>query len=133
MSEEQILTGVASAPGIAIGELFLYLRDEPDIKRYCVGESHREQAIARLQEAITKSRRQLIGLCEYLGNLIGETSARIFEAQAAILQDVAMTGEIRTIILGEGLNAESVVKDVTERWHKTMFSLEEELFRQKAQ
>ena len=133
MSGEQILTGVASAPGIAIGELFLYLRDEPDIKRYCVIESQREQEISRLEEAIAKSRRQLIGLCDHLRNLIGETSARIFEAQAVILQDVEMIGEIRTIIMREGLNAESVVKDGTERWYEKMFSLEGELFRQRAQ
>ncbi len=130
---EQVLTGIPTAPGIAIGEVFLFRHDEPEFREFCILESRRDEEIARFEESRGETRRQLATLRENLAHQVGEAVARIFDAQIAILEDEEFIGAVLDRIGRDGLNAESVVRRTAEQFHNKFISLDEELFRQRAQ
>lgn len=133
MATERIVTGIPATPGIAIGELFVYRHDDPEIPQFEMDPSNIEREIGRFDHTVELSRVQLLNMYHRLIEQIGEGAASIFQAQATILDDVQFTGEIRDAIRKDRTNAETAVNEASKRWRKTMESLNGELFRQKSQ
>ena len=127
---EKILTGVPSATGIAIGEVFIYRHDTPNFREFTVPEEERPAEITRLEEAIKDTRSQLLNLKSRLAGQTGETVAAIFEAQSIFLDDEMYTGEIKQQISQDGINAESAVYKITEMMKEALAGLEGEQFQQ---
>jgi len=128
---EQVLTGIPTAPGIAIGEVFLFRHDEPTFREFCVLQDARDKEIARFEEAVEDTRRQIIALHDRLAGQTTNAIAEIFEVQAAFLDDEMYTGEIRRLIIEKGVNAEAAVQKTTDKLHETLAALEVEQFRQR--
>ncbi|MDP8238000.1 MAG: phosphoenolpyruvate--protein phosphotransferase [Candidatus Hatepunaea meridiana] len=127
------LSGVPAAPGIAIGEVFLFRHDEPEFQQYCVVESFRGAELDRFEESLSETRRQLSTLRNRMSKLVGDAIARIFDAQAVILDDVEFISTIRNAISQEGLNAEAVVHRTANSFQEAFNNLDDEVFRGKAQ
>ncbi len=132
MVPERILTGIPASPGIAIGELFVYRHDDPEIPRFALDPSRIDREVDRFDHTVEISRMQLLNMYHRLIKQIGEGAASIFKAQATLLDDVQFTGEIRDAVRRDMTNAEAVVNDTSQRWQKAISSLDGELFRQKS-
>ncbi|NQT34525.1 phosphoenolpyruvate--protein phosphotransferase [bacterium] len=130
---EKTLTGIPAAPGIAIGEVFLFKHDEPEFREYPVTKTMLESEIERFEESLKQTRRQLTALRNRMAKLVGEAVARIFEAQSAMLDDIEFTGMIRRGIRKDGLNAEAIVHRTAHSFHDAFAAMDDEVFRCKAQ
>lgn len=130
---EQVLTGIPTTPGIAIGEVALYRHDEPGFREFCVVESGRDAETKRFGEAVENTRRQLKLLRDELAKQVGETVAEIFDFQISILDDEMLLGDVRQQILDNGLNAEAAVYGACERIAESLAVLSGDNFRLRAQ
>ncbi len=130
---EKILTGVPAAPGIAIGEVYIYRHDSPEFSEYRIPKHQREGEVERFDEALAVTRRQLFALQNRMAKLVGDAIARIFDAQTTILEDIEFIGAIRDSILKDGLNAESTVHRMAHEFHDMFANLTDDTFREKAQ
>ncbi|MBM3327692.1 MAG: hypothetical protein FJY65_12135, partial [Calditrichaeota bacterium] len=131
--EERVLIGLPTAPGIAIGDVFLYRHDQPQFTEYCVLEAERPREVERFRRALIDTRRQIHNLRDHLALGAGETAARIFDAQQLILEDVEFLGVIEEGIFSDGLNAEAVVQRTAQLYKERLMALEGRLFHQRAQ
>ena len=132
-SAERVLLGIPTAPGIAIGEVFLFRHTEPEYAEFSISEGQRGAEIVRCEESFAATRQQLRSLRDRLAREVGETVARIFDAQIAILDDPEFISGIRNMIHDSGLNAEAAVRRTAGHFHDTFAALDGELFRQRAQ
>lgn len=130
---EKILTGISTAAGIAIGEVFLLKHDEPEFHEHYVIESLREKEIVRFEETLAETLRQLIALRERMARLVGDSVARIFDAQMEILSDGEFTDPIRDAVRDDGINAEIAVQRRAESLYDAFSRLDDANFRAKAQ
>ena len=130
---ELVLLGIPTAPGIAIGEVFLFRHDEPEFGQSHVPEEQRAVEASRCEEAFLATRQQLRLLRDRLAREVGETVARIFDAQIAILDDPEFAAAVRENISVSGLNAEAAVHHSAGHFHDRFTALDDELFRQRAQ
>lgn len=130
---ETTLIGSPTAPGIAIGEVFLYHHDTPSYRVASVAADDVDRELKRLREALALTRRQITALRDRFAGQAGETAARIFDAQVLICDDVEFIGQMEGIISGELLNAEPVVEQVAAEWRDRLAALEGTLFHQRAQ
>jgi len=130
---EKILTGVPAAPGIAIGEVYIYRHDSPEFSEYSIPKHQREREIERFDEALSTTRRQLFALQNRMAKLVGDAISRIFDAQTAILEDIEFVDAIRDSILKDGSNAESTVHRLAHNLHDMFANLSDDTFREKAQ
>lgn len=132
MSEKTII-GIPTAPGIAIGEVFILRHDIPEFREHYIPEEKRDYEIIRLEESLIKTGRQLDALRIRMAHLVGDSIARIFDAQAAILEDIEFKNPIYKSISEDGLNAESAVNKTAEKLFDALQSTGDEIFRAKAQ
>lgn len=131
--KERTILGVPTAPGVAIGEVFLYRHDVPQFREFRIPIEGRERELARFRQGLLETRRHLTDLRDRLAGQAGETAARIFDAQMLILEDVEMIGQIEEGILNSGINAEVLVTRVTEEYRQKLAKLEGSFFHQRAQ
>lgn len=92
--KELMLKGTISSPGIAFGPAFLYLPEKLEVPRYIVPDAELENEHKRLDEAVKKTRAEIVHLQTEIAERLGEEDARIFEAHLWFLEDHSLREEI---------------------------------------
>ena len=77
--------GKAVSPGIAVGRIAVYRKQEQNVRRYHT--ENVKQEIERLDEAVRTAVRQVAELWEKAKKEAGEAGAAIFGAHQMMLQD----------------------------------------------
>lgn len=129
---ELILNGIPAAPGIAIGDAFLFKQFDPVLKNKLVPVGLRDAQVNRLEHCIEETNQQLDQLRVRIGKQVGASIARIFESQAAILKDEEFIGGVLSKIKSEGLNTESAIHQTSNTLYDSFQALDEDLFRDRA-
>lgn len=130
MSLQKTLKGIPASPKIAIGRVFVYER-EVKVERRKISKAEVEKEINRFEEAVKKSKEQLVRLEEKTAMEIGEKEAKIFQAHMLMLEDPALLKEIRKNI-ESGENAEAAVQDAIKSFVSMFEGMKDEFFRERA-
>ena len=129
---ERSLRGIAASPGIAIGPVYLFRKQQPVVEERQVPSGETEQEIARLNTAVERSRKELSKIYDFAKQKLGEHQAKIFEAQLMILEDAILFDSIDSRVRKEGKNVEFIVHDEIEKYHRLMVASEDEYTRERA-
>jgi phosphoenolpyruvate-protein phosphotransferase (PTS system enzyme I) len=129
---EQILEGIGVAPGIAIGPVRLYARDTFTVSHHEIDEQEVEAEIARFEQGVSRSERDLKRVAAMAREKLGEGSASIFEAQALMLRDDALYGAVVQRIQNERANADYAVQAVMSRHRQLLNASDSEYLRERA-
>lgn len=98
------LSGKSVYKGIAMGPVVVMKKDDYQIHRTKITDVDAE--IARVNDAVEKSKEQLQQLYEKALNEVGETTAAIFEVHQMMLEDEDYLDALYNIIQTENANAE---------------------------
>jgi len=131
-TEEQILKGVAAAPGIAIGTAYLYTKHIPRVQVKTITLEEVPAEIERLRTANARSEKELRKILAFAEQKLGSDSATIFEAQIMILSDTILMGTIEERIKRELTNAEAVVSDEISKYKHLMLAATDEYMHERA-
>jgi len=80
-------TGIAAAPGIALGPIVRLEREEFSVRDGPIAEADVERALARFHAALEQSRHDLVRIRNGIAAELGESDARIYDVQIMILED----------------------------------------------
>lgn len=130
--EEQILKGVAAAPGIAIGTAYLYTKHIPRVQVKTITPEEVPAEIERLHTANARSEKELRKILAFAEQKLGSDSATIFEAQIMILSDTILMGTIEERIKRELTNAEAVVSDEISKYKHLMLAATDDYMHERA-
>jgi len=131
-TEEQILKGIAAAPGIAIGAAYLYTKHIPRVQAKTITPEDVPGEIERLRTANARSEKELRKILAFAEQKLGSESATIFEAQIMILSDAILMGTIEARIRGELTNAEAVVSDEISKYKHLMLAAPDDYMHERA-
>jgi len=109
--------GIPVSPGVAIGPVFTAVEPVPVITRFCVGEAEGSAETARLEAAITQSRRQLRKLQARLAQLPEDSQAELaplIEVYLRMLSDSRLIRGARAGIAERRRSAESATAEEAE-------------------
>jgi phosphotransferase system enzyme I (PtsI) len=132
IKQEMRLKGIPASPGIAIGPVFLFRKHEPRILIRTITAGEVKQEIERLQNAITRSKKELTKVYEFAEQKLGSAQSKIFEAQLMILEDVVLFDAVYKRLKRERKNAEYLIKNEMEKYHQMMKSSKDEYARERA-
>ena len=132
IKKEIVLRGIAAAPGIAIGHVYLFKKEVPVVEEWTLGDGAFEQEIERLNRALEKSEKELNKILAFAQQKIGDAKAKIFEAQIMVLQDQVLLDSIKNRIRAEQKNAEYVVSDEIGRYAKLMLAAHDDYMHERA-
>lgn len=114
--KEIVLNGIAASPGVAHGPAFVFLQRELEIPSYQVSDDKKDYELARFEQAILETRKQINDIRNQVAEKLGEDEARIFDAHLLVLDDKALLEEIVREAEESGLNIEHCVHEVASRY-----------------
>jgi phosphoenolpyruvate-protein phosphotransferase (PTS system enzyme I) len=129
---EITLHGIAAAPGIVMGKVFVYTKHVPHIDEKAILAEDVEKEVERLQNAVIRSEKELQKILSFAEQKIGNSKAKIFEAQIMILSDNVLFDSIYKRIRKERKNAEFVVHGEITKYQQLMMNSSDEYMRERA-
>jgi len=127
---ENKIAGIAAAPGIIIGEAYLYTKEKLQISKADIDDI--EKAKSDLVEAIAKSKKELNKIFTIAREKMDEIRAAIFEAQLMILDDPILLDEITRRIESEKKSPEYIVDDEISKYQSKMILSHESYMKERA-
>lgn len=106
MNATRVLHGVGVSPGCVVGPAFIVHWGLPDVPHRVVPEEDVESEIVRLRDALDAVKTHLKELRERTMERAGLEEAKIFEAQALMLDDPEFIGGVERLIRENQLSAE---------------------------
>ncbi len=125
------LSGIAAAPGIAIGRAHLIDRRRVKTPKRHLEASEVAAELDRLDGAIAASDQQLERIKKKLREREGQDHFRIIEAHQLILHDEHLVGPTRRRVQEELVNAEWALRRTVEEIKSVFDSIEEDYFRER--
>ena len=124
------IAGIGAAPGIVIGEAYLYTKEKLLINQADITDV--EKAKNDLAEAIAKSKKELNKIFAVAREKMDEVRAAIFEAQLMILDDPILLNEIHKRIEVEYKSPEYIVDDEISKYQSKMILSHEAYMKERA-
>jgi len=125
----EFLRGVPASPGICMGKVFLLDSEEITITRRHITPEQVPQEIARFEEALVKTRQEIVEIQHRIERELGGEHAEIFNAHLLVLEDRALLNEVITRLKADQLAVESVFFDVLKRYVRAFSRVEDEYLR----
>jgi len=111
----QVLRGFPGAPGIAVGNSFVFAVKTPHVPSRSIDPSRIEAEKKRFLEAIELTRTELAALKERAREMVGDNLARIFDAQILILSDPEIDSAVMAAIEEKKTAAETAFDRAVQR------------------
>ena len=124
------ITGIAAAPGIVIGTVYLFTKEKLDINDSTITDT--DEAIQNFEEALQKSKKELNKIFLLAKETMEANRAAIFEAQLMILDDPILIGNIKDRICKEKKQPEYIVNDEISRYQHLMIVAHEQYMNERA-
>lgn len=129
---EIVLKGVGVTPGVAHGPAFLMTTEEPRIVERTITEDEIPREIARFEEALIETRRQLRDIQERVEKAMDAERASIFDAHLLVVDDRSFVEEVIRGLHTSRRNVEAVLHSVAERYGAALAGLDDEYLRERA-
>lgn len=130
-SSKNKISGIGAAPGIIIGEAYLFTKEKLQISKANIVDI--EKAKSDLNEAIIKSKKELNKVFSVAREKMDETRAAIFEAQLMILDDPILLDEINRRVEAERKSPEYIIDDEISKYQSKMILSHEGYMKERAQ
>lgn len=126
------LKGIPASPGVSIGRAFLLDSEEVAVPKQSIPPSSIPQEIARFEEALTQTRKEIEQIQAKISKELGMEHAEIFNAHLMFLEDRALIDEVITRLKNESLCVEYVFSEVLSKYIQAFSRVEDEYMRERA-
>lgn len=123
--------GIAASPGIAIGKAFLYNKEEPPIERKKIKASEIAKEIVRFEDAMIKTRSEIVSIRDNIAKEMGVKHAEIFNAHLLVLEDRMIIDEVISRIRSERVNIEYIFAAVLKKYIRAFQKMDDEYLRER--
>ena len=128
--QDNILKGIAAAPGIAIANAFIYEKEKESISDESI--SNVEEALQNFESALAQSKKELRKIFSLAVDKLGEKRAAIFDAQIMILDDPILISTIQNRIRKEMKVPEFIVEDEISKYTRLMNASNESYMKERS-
>ena len=125
------LKGIPAAPGVAMGKTLFIDSGTITVPRRPIAEADIPLEVLRLEEALIKTRHQILKIQQRLAEDLGQEHAEIFNAHLLVLEDQALREEIINGLKAQRLNVEAIFNDVVARHLKAFSRTNDEYLRER--
>jgi phosphoenolpyruvate-protein phosphotransferase (PTS system enzyme I) len=129
---ESIFRGIAVSPGVVRGVIYVYRPHDDVIAKRAVKEADIPGEFVRLEQAVIKTREQLIEIPQRLGKEMGNDKPGIFDAHLLVLDDPMLMEQVFKRLKTEKLNVEFILNEVANQYSDVLARLEDTYLRERA-
>jgi phosphotransferase system enzyme I (PtsI) len=102
------------------------------VPRRTISPDEVPEQLARLQRAVSETRKQLLAVQEKVNTGMGAKDASIFDAHLLVLEDPTLLDEVGKFVSAELVNIEFAFAQVAEKYAKTLETIDDEYLRERA-
>lgn len=128
---ERSYQGVAVAPGIVEGTVFLHLPITEEIPFRKIEEKEVAREVRRFEEAILTTQQEILEIQQRITSLIGESNASLFDAHLLVMEDPMLMKEVMESLERDRCNIEYVFDTVVKRSCKRLSKAEHAYLRER--
>ncbi|MFH1413353.1 MAG: phosphoenolpyruvate--protein phosphotransferase [Candidatus Omnitrophota bacterium] len=125
------LKGIAAAPGIRIGPAYKFGKEEFIVPRNTIRENEIPIHIQLFEEALIKTRKEIIELQKRIGSEMGQDEAQIFDAHLLVLEDRMLIEEVISRLKKEKLNVACIFSEVLKKYISVFSKIEDEYLKER--
>ncbi len=129
---ERVYRGVPVSGGVAHGRVIVLGQSARQILRRELDPSEVAVEIARLQGALTQTRKDLLEIQHQVTAALGQDEASIFDTPLLVLEDPMLLNDVHRLIRDQRINAEAAYQQVSEKFASAIGALEDDYFRERA-
>lgn len=124
--------GIAASPGIAHGNIFIFLQKTMEIPIYAIDPIKSESEIKRFEEALMRTRAQIAKIRTEVARKLSEEEALIFDAHILVLEDRALFDETIRTHQESKYNIDYCFQSVVNRYIDAFNKIDDEYIRERA-
>ena len=125
------LKGIAASGGIAIGKAYLWAKEEFVIPRQPISEDQIARQIQLFEEALIKTRHEILELQKKISSEMGQSEAEIFDAHLLVLEDRMLIEDVISQMKSEKLNAAYIFQNVLKKYVQVFLKIEDEYLKER--
>ncbi|MCX5715903.1 MAG: phosphoenolpyruvate--protein phosphotransferase [Candidatus Omnitrophica bacterium] len=127
-----MLKGIAAAPGISIGKVFLFDSQEVgQITKKPILPEDAAAEIKRFREALLRTKQEISKIRDKISREIGSEHGEIFSAHLLVLEDTMLIDEVVTRVKKENLSTDYIFHDVLKKYIKAFSKIDDEYLRER--
>lgn len=131
-SENELLfTGLGVSNGTAYGKVFVVAHTSAQIPEYNVSDYQIDGEIKRFEQALMKTRTDILSLKEEIAQKVGEKESSIFDAHLLVLEDVAIISETYASLQNTKRNIEVCYIEVVNRFLQAFEEINDPFMRER--
>ncbi|MBI4399019.1 MAG: phosphoenolpyruvate--protein phosphotransferase [Candidatus Omnitrophica bacterium] len=125
------LKGFGVSPGVVIGTVKVLHAEEVMVPKTQVRDSEIPNEIARFEDALTKTRAELLGIRRKISQEIGRDHSDIFNAHLLILEDRTLIEDVIGLIKEEKVSTEYAFSIILQRYFHAFSQIDDEYLRER--
>lgn len=125
------LKGIPASGGIAIGPAYLWTKEEFVIPKQGISDEQVAPQIQIFEEALIKTRREILDLQRKIADEMGQNEAEIFDAHLLVLEDRTIIEEVISRLKKEKLIAAYIFQDVLKKYVQVFLRIEDEYLKER--
>lgn len=125
------IKGIAASPGVAIGKAFLLDSEDLAIPKKIIKDSGIPKEIARFEEALTKTRAEILSIRDKISQEIGQEHGDIFNAHLLVIEDRALIEEVIGRIKKEKFTSDFIFSQVLKKYIQSFLNIDDEYLRER--
>jgi len=126
------LKGIAAAGGISIGPAYKLGKEEFAILAETIAWEDIPAQIQLFEEALIKTRREIIELQKRIAGEMGQEEAQIFDAHLLVLEDRMLIEEVISRLKKEQFNVAYIFSEVLKKYISVFSKIEDEYLKERA-
>jgi phosphotransferase system enzyme I (PtsI) len=123
--------GIAVSPGIVYARALVLESKDIIVKKAPISEADIPREIARFEDALTKTRAELLNIRKKIASEIGREHSEIFNAHLLILEDRTLIEEVISRLREEKLNVEFIFSDIIEQYSHAFSQIDDSYLRER--
>lgn len=132
MKKMKKLAGIPVSPGVAIGKAFvLRSEDFQSTAKVRIEEDHIPKEIARFEDALIRTRADILGIRKKLAVEIGREHSDIFTAHLLVLEDRTLIEDVISTLKGKRVNAEYAFSSVVQKYFRAFSQVDDEYLKER--
>jgi phosphotransferase system enzyme I (PtsI) len=125
------LKGIAAATGISIGIAYKVGKEDLVVSRKNITEAEIPLEIQLFEEALIKTRREIIELQKRIGLEMGKDEAQIFDAHLLVLEDRMLIEEVISRLKQDRFNVAFIFQEVLRKYVSIFEKIEDEYLKER--
>lgn len=129
--KEIVLKGIPASPGITIGKVFLFGREQYSIARRPIKDEQVSSEIKRFKDALIQTKNEILEIKKRISDEMGIEHGQIFSAHLLVIEDSMLIEEVISKLRKDKISIEYVFQDVLRRYIKVFSGMDDEYLKER--